>query len=260
EAGGGVCGTARPRAVGRPGAPRGGRPAARRRARAHAARSAGAGAHQKRRAEERQDDGALPDAGSTHCTFPVSSSTLPARSTVTLYGLPAGLLESASRIFATLAASAFIPSTVSRMSPPSGTWSPPRLTIIVAPRSPSCSAGESLATVLMMYPVAPGGRFKRSACASVSSWPSRPAQKDFFSSKSFFAVLMVTTNPSPSLPPLLEMLWLTMPMTWPFIANMGPPESPVLIVAVVWKNSASGIVLYTVLGFHRALIKPSLSE
>src|SRR5262249_37853112 len=42
--------------------------------------------------------------------------------------------------------------------------------------------------------------------------------------------------------------------------NIGPPELPVLIVAVVWKNSASGIVLYTVLGFHRALIKPALNE
>src|SRR5262249_24938732 len=110
-----------PQAVGQHLANRRRQLAARRRARGHAARSAGAGAHQKRRAEERQDDGALPDAGSTHCTFPVSSSTLPARSTVTLYALPAGFPARVSRIFATLAASAFIPSTVSRMSPPSGT-------------------------------------------------------------------------------------------------------------------------------------------
>ena len=73
-------------------------------------------------------------------------------------------------------------------------------------------------------------------------------------------MLMVTTKPSPSLPPLLEMLWLTMPITSPFMPNIGPPELPVLMVAVVWKNSASGIVLYTVLGFHRALIKPALKE
>ena len=48
------------------------------------------------------------------------------------------------------------------------------------------------------------------------------------------------------------MLWLTIPITSPFVANIGPPEFPVLMVAVVWKNSASGMVLYTVLGFQRA--------
>jgi hypothetical protein len=30
-----------------------------------------------------------------------------------------------------------------------------------------------------------------------------------------------------------EMLWLTMPITWPFMSNIGPPELPVLMVAVV---------------------------
>ena len=54
---------------------------------------------------------------------------------------------------------------------------------------------------------------------------------------------MVTTNPSPSLPPDFEMLWLTMPMTSPAMLNMGPPELPWLMTASVWKNSASGISL-----------------
>ena len=52
---------------------------------------------------------------------------------------------------------------------------------------------------------------------------------------------MVTTKPRPSLPPLFEMLWLTIPMTSPAMLNIGPPELPVLITAVVWKNSAIGI-------------------
>jgi hypothetical protein len=56
------------------------------------------------------------------------------------------------------------------------------------------------------------------------------------------------------------MLWLTMPMTSPAMLNMGPPELPVLIVAVVWKNSARGMLLYTVLGGQRALIHPTLME
>src|SRR5215468_10106473 len=99
-----------------------------------------------------------------------------------------------------------------------------------------------------------------SARSSLSIMPSSPPQNDFFSSRSCLAVFIVTTNPSPSLPPLFEMLWLTIPMTSPFIANMGPPELPVLIVAVVWKNSASGIVLYTVLGGHLALMYPTLRE
>jgi len=45
--------------------------------------------------------------------------------------------------------------------------------------------------------------------------------------------LIVTTKPRPSLPPDFEMFWLTMPMTSPVMLNMGPPEFPVLIVAVV---------------------------
>src|SRR5438046_939730 len=53
---------------------------------------------------------------------------------------------------------------------------------------------------------------------------------------------------------------LTMPTTAPAMVNMGPPELPVLIVAFVWKNSASGMARYTVLGGHLALIHPTLSE
>src|SRR5262249_56716827 len=105
-----------------------------------------------------------------------------------------------------------------------------------------------------------GGRLGRPHSSSLRITPSSPAQNDRFSSRSCLAVFIVTTKPRPSLPPLLEMLWLTIPITSPFIANMGPPELPVLIVAVVWKNSASGIVLYTVLGAHRALMNPALSE
>src|SRR5436305_1187016 len=71
--------------------------------------------------------------------------------------------------------------------------------------------------------------------------PSSPDQNERFSSRSCLAVFRVTTNPRPSLPPLLEMLWLTIPMTSPFMLNMGPPEFPVLMTASVWKNSASGI-------------------
>ena len=36
----------------------------------------------------------------------------------------------------------------------------------------------------------------------------------------------VTTNPSPSAPPDLEMMWLTMPTISPAPLNMGPPELP----------------------------------
>src|SRR6266704_1239508 len=52
--------------------------------------------------------------------------------------------------------------------------------------------------------------------------PSRPLQNDGRSRSSFLAVLMVTTKPSPSLPPDFEMLWLTMPMTSPAMLNIGP--------------------------------------
>src|SRR5215813_4391560 len=104
------------------------------------------------------------------------------------------------------------------------------------------------------------GTLRRSSMSSVRNSPSRPPQNDFFSRRSCLAVFMVTTKPSPSLPPDFEMLWLTIPMTSPAELNMGPPELPVLIVASVWKNSASGMVLYTVLGGQRALMYPTLSE
>ena len=71
---------------------------------------------------------------------------------------------------------------------------------------------------------------------------------------------MVTTKPSPSLPPDFEMLWLTIPMTSPAALNIGPPELPVLMVALVWKNSARGMARCTVLGAQRALISPALRE
>jgi hypothetical protein len=63
------------------------------------------------------------------------------------------------------------------------------------------------------------------------------------SSRSCFAVFIVTTKPRPSLPPLLEMTWLTMPTTSPAMLNIGPPELPTLMLASVWKNSARGIAL-----------------
>jgi hypothetical protein len=56
------------------------------------------------------------------------------------------------------------------------------------------------------------------------------------------------------------MMWLTMPMTSPAMLHIGPPEFPVLMAAVVWKNSASDIARYAVLGGHRALIHPALNE
>jgi hypothetical protein len=56
------------------------------------------------------------------------------------------------------------------------------------------------------------------------------------------------------------MLWLTIPISSPARVNIGPPELPVLITASVWKNSASGKSLVTVLGAHRALTIPWLSE
>jgi hypothetical protein len=56
------------------------------------------------------------------------------------------------------------------------------------------------------------------------------------------------------------MFWLTMPMTSPAALNIGPPEFPVLIVAVVWKNSARGMSRNIELGAQRALIQPTLIE
>jgi len=103
-------------------------------------------------------------------------------------------------------------------------------------------ADDPLATVFTRKPEG-SGTLKMAASSPVSMRPSMPLQKDFRSSRSFLAVLIVTTKPSPSLPPDLEMLWLTMPITSAAVLNMGPPELPELIVAVVWKNSASGMLL-----------------
>jgi hypothetical protein len=44
------------------------------------------------------------------------------------------------------------------------------------------------------------------------------------------------------------------------MSNTGPPEFPVLIVAVVWRNSARGMSRKIVLGDQRALIQPTLIE
>jgi hypothetical protein len=85
-------------------------------------------------------------------------------------------------------------------------------------------------------------------------------QNTFRGTKRAFALSIVTTKPSPSLPPDCEMFWLTTPMTSPAMLNNGPPELPVLIVAVVWKNSARGMSRKMVLAAQRALIQPTLSE
>ena len=96
--------------------------------------------------------------------------------------------------------------------------------------------------------------------APVTSRRSRPYQRRFRSSSSLRTVLEVTTKPRPSLPPDLVMLWLTMPIISPVAVNMGPPELPVLMGAVVWKNSASGKSRVTVSASQRALMMPELSE
>jgi hypothetical protein len=103
------------------------------------------------------------------------------------------------------------------------------------------SAGEPWATVFTANPLLFGGRFSRSASSLVSTRPSIPDQNERFSGNSRLAVFSVTTKPRPSLPPLFEMLWLTIPMASPLRLNMGPPKLPVLITASVWKNSASGM-------------------
>src|SRR5207245_9464170 len=90
--------------------------------------------------------------------------------------------------------------------------------------------------------------------------PSRPLQNDGRSRSSFLAVLMVTTKPSPSLPPDLEMLWLTMPMTSPAMFNIGPPELPVLMVASVWRHPARRRERYTRLAGHLALAPRARTE
>src|SRR5262245_38233913 len=117
---------------------------------------------------DRDDGGAKEPC--RHCAdgaLPVNSSTRPARRIVTLNGAPGALLASTSRTFARLAGDPVgIPSTLSRMSPPSGIFSPPMSTIIVAPRRPMSAAGEPLATVFKTRPLMPGGTLRRSAMSS----------------------------------------------------------------------------------------------
>ena len=74
----------------------------------------------------------------------------------------------------------------------------------------------------------------RSAARSpVSKRPWRAPQNTFRATNSFRALLTVTIKPRPSLPPDFEMFWLTMATTSPAMLNTGPPEFPVLMVAVV---------------------------
>src|SRR5262249_60981135 len=106
------------------------------------------------------------------------------------------------------------------------------------------------------------------AASHVKSPSSRPGrqilpsgtQNPYRPPTSLFAYFRVTSKPRPSRPPDFERFWLTMPMTSPARLNIGPPEFPVLIVAVVWKNSASGMSRKIVLGAQRALIHPTLIE
>src|SRR5262249_1423225 len=79
-------------------------------------------------------------------------------------------------------------------------------------------------------------------------------------SRSRLAVFRVTTKPCGPVASPLAMFELTIPMTSPRMLNIGPPEFSVSIVASVWKNSASGIVRYAVLGDQRAWMEPMLSE
>src|SRR5262252_5736209 len=196
----------------------------------------------------------------TYCVFPWSSTILPARSTFMLKGEPAGLAERSFRIRSMLPGAPMgTPSTVRMMSPPTAICWPLMLAMVSPPSSPMFHAEEPLATVFTRK-AGGSGTLKIAASSPVSMVPSMPLQNDAFSRSSFLAVLMVTTKPSPSLPPDFEILWLTMPITSPAMLNMGPPELPVLIVAVVWKNSARGMCLYTVLGGQRALIHPTLME
>src|SRR5215470_12893350 len=195
-----------------------------------------------------------------YCVFPWSSTILPARSTFMLKGEPGGLAERSFRIRSMLPGAPMgTPSTVRMMSPPTAICWPLMLAMVSPPSSPMSHAEEPLATVLTRK-AGGSGTLKMAASSPVSMVPSMPLQNEAFSKRSFLAVLMVSTKPSPSLPPDFEMLWLTMPITSPAMLNIGPPELPVLMVAVVWKNSARGMCLYTVLGGQRALIQPTLME
>src|SRR6266849_3450278 len=152
------------------------------------------------------------------------------------------------------------PSIARMMSPPRTNCSPPTVKTFVPPTSPASSPGEPLATLLTRKPFMLFGTLRMSSISSERNCPSMPPQKDFFSSRSCCAVFIVTTKPSPSLPPDFEMLWLTMPITSPAALNIGPPELPVLIVALVWKNSARGMARCTVLGARRHPLEQDQGE
>src|SRR6266850_2344792 len=53
-------------------------------------------------------------------------------------------------------------------------------------------------------------------------------------------------------------MWLTMPITSPAMLNRGPPESPTLIAASVWKNSARLKPPAVAFGPRRALMCPTV--
>src|SRR5205823_321529 len=72
--------------------------------------------------------------------------------------------------------------------PTSKTSCPAILTSMVAPRSPTSSAGDSFATDLTIHPVWRFGTLRRSASWSVRCRPSVPDQNDFLSSSAAHAV------------------------------------------------------------------------
>src|SRR5262245_50320446 len=145
------------------------------------------------------------------------------------------------------------------MSPPTTICWPSTIPMRSPPRKPRRPATESPTTCLTRNPPS-CGTLSASATAPVTSMRSSPYHRRLRSTSSFFTVFAVTTNPSPSLPPDLVMLWLTIPIKSPARLNIGPPELPVLMTASVWKNSASGKSLVTVSASHRALMIPALSE
>src|SRR5258705_1577740 len=192
--------------------------------------------------------------------LPVSSRTLPARSTLILIVAPGARPANWLRIFSMLSSDTTGMSLTDRMmSPPTGISFPPMVRIPSLPCTPMFHAVEPWATVLTRKP-AGAGTSKTVARRPVSSMPWKAPQKTFRGSRSFCALLIVTTKPRPSLPPDLEMFWLTLPMTSPAMLKTGPPEFPVLMVAVVWRNSAKGMSGKMVLGGQRALSHPTLIE
>jgi hypothetical protein len=122
-------------------------------------------------------------------------------------------------------------------------------------RASSASPIESFTTCFTRNPPA-CGTLSAWAVAPDTSMSSTPNHPRLRSTSSFLTVFVVTTKPSPSLPPDFVMLWLMIPISSPARVNIGPPELPVLITASVWKNSARGNSLVIVSGGHRALMIP----